>query len=63
MVQHSLLEKAEGKEVEAQNSDFFNSNVQVTCCNAFDGLLVLGTDEGELLIYQQQIEVTVFLAF
>ena len=25
----------------------------MTCCNAFDGLLVLGTDQGELLIYQQ----------
>ena len=39
-----------------------NSNVQVTCCNAFDGLLVLGTDQGELLIYQQ-LEVNMSLTF
>jgi len=44
VVQHSLLEKAEGK--------------VVACCNAFDGLLVLGTDQGELLIYQQMEDRT-----
>ena len=32
----------------------------MACCNAFDGLLVLGTDQGELLIYQQ-LEVIKFL--
>ena len=37
-----------------------NLDFQVACCNAFDGLLVLGTDQGELLIYQQ-LEVNNFL--
>ena len=57
VVQHTLLEKAEGKEVNLmiQISLKLNPDLdfQVACCNAFDGLLVLGTDQGELLIYQQ----------